>query len=105
MEDNNYLRMIANPFLLKKDNNNNNDLFKQKSIIKTNHFLYLYIEKKYPLKYIPPNIFYEIIDIIDKKILENDIKEIVKDIIQSVIVKFDKDIMIDNISDNIDVYN
>lgn len=108
MEDNNYLRMIANPYLLKKDNINDNNLFKQENIIKTNHFLYLYIEKKYPLKYIPPNIFYEIIEIIDNKILEHDIKEIVTDIIQSVIIKFDKDIITDNThvntSDNIDVY-
>ena len=97
MGDNNHLRMIANPFLLKQENNKHNSL-KQKNTIQTNHFLYLYIEKKYPLKYIPPNTFYEIIELIDNKIIEHEIKEIIKDITQSIIIKFD---IINNTDDTI----
>ena len=97
MGDNNHLRMIANPFLLKQENNKHNSL-RQKNTIRTNHFLYLYIEKKYPLKYIPPNTFYEIIELIDNKIIEHEINEIIKDIIQSIIIKFD---IINNTDDTI----
>lgn len=96
MDDNNNLRMIANPFLLKKNTIESSS--EQMVKIKTNHFLYLYLEKKYPSKYIPPSTFYEIIKIIDDKIIENDIKEIVKDIIQSVIIKFDINTTDNNIS-------
>ena len=96
MDDNNHLRMIANPFLLKK--NTKEPSSEQIIKIKNNHFLYLYIEKKYPSKYISPSTFYEIIKIIDDKIIENDIKEIVKDIIQSVIIKFDTNYSDDTIS-------
>lgn len=96
MDDNNNLRMIANPFLLNKNIIESSS--EQMVKIKTNHFLYLYLEKKYPSKYIPPSTFYEIIKIIDDKIIENDIKEIVKDIIQSVIIKFDINTTDNNIS-------
>ena len=96
MDDNNNLRMIANPFLLKKNTIESSS--EQMVKIKTNHFLYLYLEKKYTSKYIPPSTFYEIIKIIDDKIIENDIKEIVKDIIQSVIIKFDINTTDNNIS-------
>ena len=99
--DNIHLRMIANPFLLKKNNSDNSS--KQLNNIKNNHFLYLYIEQKYPSKFIHPITFYEIIEMIDDKIFENDIKEIVNDIIQSVIIKFDT--IIENDINNISITN
>lgn len=86
--DKNCLRLIANPFLLKKNNEsfNNN---KQKKQISVNHFLYLFIEKKYPNMYIPPNIFYNIINIIDQEIINFEIKQLVNEIIDTVLIKFD----------------
>jgi hypothetical protein len=87
--DNNCLRLIANPFLLKK-NCESFDNKKQKTQISVNHFLYLYIEKKYPNIYIPPTIFYNIINTIDQKIIEFEIKQLLNEIINSVLIKFDK---------------
>lgn len=86
--DKNCLRLIANPFLLKK-NSDSFDNNKQKKQISVNHFLYLFIEKKYPNIYIPPNIFYNIIDMIDQKITEFEIKQLVNEIIDTILIKFD----------------
>ena len=86
--DKNCLRLIANPFLLKK-NSESFDNNKQKKQISVNHFLYLFIEKKYPNMYIPPNIFYNIINTIDQKIIEFEIKQLVNEIIDTVLIKFD----------------
>tara|TARA_B100001063_G_C16467071_1_gene406022 strand:- start:89 stop:373 length:285 start_codon:yes stop_codon:yes gene_type:complete len=88
MGDINHLRMIANPFLLRKDDSLDPSI-NQKKKININHFLYLYIEKKYPQKYIPPNIFYDIINLIDSRIIQHEIDKLVEDIIQSVVIKFD----------------
>ena len=88
MGDINHLRMIANPFLLRKDQSLDPSI-NQKKKININHFLYLYIEKKYPQKYIPPSIFYDIINLIDSRIIQHEIEKLVEDIIQSVVIKFD----------------
>ena len=88
MGDINHLRMIANPFLLRKDESLDPSI-NQKKKININHFLYLYIEKKYPQKYIPPNIFYDIIHLIDSRIIQHEIDKLIEDIIQSVVIKFD----------------
>ena len=84
----NHLRMIANPYLLKRSNEPGQEN-KQKSIISVNHFLYLYMENKYPNLYIPPVIFYNIIDLIDHKIIEFQIDKLVDEIIDGVLSKFD----------------
>ena len=86
--DKNCLRLIANPFLLKK-NSESFDNNKQTKQLSVNHFLYLFIEKKYPNMYIPPNIFYNIINTIDQKIIEFEIKQLVNEIIDTVLIKFD----------------
>jgi len=88
MGDMNHLRMIANPFLLRKDESFDPSIH-QRNKININNFLYLYIEKKYPQQYIPPNIFYDIIYLIESRIVEHEIRKLLDDIIQSIVIKFD----------------
>ena len=82
--DNNYLRIIANPYRLKK----NKIKFKDNDIkmIEKNDLLYKYLELKYKDIYINPNLFYEIIKMIDLYIQEYEIKMTVKFVIDSVII-------------------
>ncbi len=81
--DNNYLRMIANPYLLKKNNNN------KKITYNKNDILYNYIKEKYPKLYLPPSIYDDISDEIDNVIIRYQAKSFVNKIITNAINKFD----------------
>lgn len=84
MEDTRHLRIIANPYRLKKKN------FKLKSedvkIIEKNDLLYKYLELKYKDIYINPILFYEIIKQIEESIGEYQVKTTLKYIVDSVII-------------------
>ena len=88
--DQNCLRMIANPYLLKK-NKNQSLQGKQMKKLKINNNLYLYLESKYPNTYISPVVFYELISIIDDKIEYYIIDTLIKEMIDAVLIKFDNE--------------
>tara|TARA_B100000035_G_C20807037_1_gene468148 strand:- start:348 stop:602 length:255 start_codon:yes stop_codon:yes gene_type:complete len=75
MDDNNYLRMIANPYLLKKNKikivNKENEI---------NKILYNYLSKKYPKIYFKDNMYEKIINDIDNNVREIIAKKVVDDI-------------------------
>ena len=84
--DSNCLRIIANPHLLKKN------VPKQKILndnIKNNKLLGQYLENKYRGLYLHPKIHHEIIDAIDKIIIQYISHKLVQDIIKNVLKKFD----------------
>ena len=91
--DNNGLRMIANPHLLKKSSGKSQESI-QLDGITINHYLYLYLEKNYVNTYIPPIVFYDIINVINKRIDKFIIANTLKEIIDVVIIKFDNEINI-----------
>jgi len=75
MDDNNYFRMIANPYLLKKNKikivNKENEI---------NKILYNYLSKKYPKIYFKDQMYEKIIDNIDDNVREIIAKKVVDDI-------------------------
>lgn len=81
--DNNYLRMIANPYLLKKNSN-------KKIIYNNDDILHNYIKEKYPKIYLPPIVYDNISEEIDNIIRRYQTKSFVNDIITNVLNKFDK---------------
>ena len=79
-----HLRIIANPYLLKKNKfKNKNEKMK---LIEKDELLYKYLELKYKDIYINPNLFYNIIEIVDKSIQEYEVELTMKFIIDSVII-------------------
>lgn len=82
--DTQYLRMIANPYLLIKNKN------KYKSddvkLIEKNDLLYKYLELKYKDIYINPKLFYEIIKVIEESMEKYHVEMTVKFIVDSVII-------------------
>lgn len=80
--DNNYFRMIANPYLLKKNND-------KKITYNKNDILYNYIKTKYPNVYLPPPIYDDISDEIDNIIVKYQAKSFVNKIFENVLNKFD----------------
>lgn len=81
--DNNYLRMIANPFLLKKN--------KEMKIKQNNdEILYKYIKDLYPKLYLPPYIYKEISNEINNIVIKYQSKVIADKIIDNCLNKFDK---------------
>lgn len=85
--DKNGLRMIANPYLLKK--NSKSDMSVQLNTLNINNFLYLYLEKKYNNIYIAPRVFYGIIHSIDTTINDLMIENVIEELINTIIIKFD----------------
>ena len=82
--DNNGLRIIANPYLLKKkiaQTNNKDQLI--------NDLLYEYLDAKYKKIFISPNLYYKVIDGIDELIIRYEIEQIISEIIDEAINKFD----------------
>lgn len=79
-----HLRMIANPYLLKK----NKEILKSEDIkiIEKNDFLYKYLELKYRDIYINPKLFYEIIKNIETSVDEYQVEMTVKFLVDSVII-------------------
>jgi hypothetical protein len=82
--DTQHLRMIANPYLLRKNKE------KHKSddvkLIEKNDLLYRYLELKYRDIYINPKLFYEIIRKIEKSMEEYQVEMTVKFLVDSVII-------------------
>lgn len=80
--DTNFLRIIANPYLLKKNKeikikHNNEDI------------LYKYLKESYPKTYLPPPIYKEITNEIDNIVIKHQSKIIVDEIIRNCLSKFD----------------
>tara|TARA_B100000035_G_C20922478_1_gene519148 strand:+ start:742 stop:1008 length:267 start_codon:yes stop_codon:yes gene_type:complete len=88
MNDRQCLKIIANPYLLKKDKFNKPPNTK---IIEMNNndLLYKYLENKYKNTYISPVLFYKIIETIDQEINNIIIHNIVEEIISEICNKFD----------------
>ena len=81
------LRIIANPYLLKKEKIKSKNIFQIE--IENNNLLYQYLEKKYKNLYINPILYYNIINRIDEVILNYEVETILSEIIDGVICKFD----------------
>jgi len=90
MKDNQCLKMIANPYLLRKNEKNNNK-YKNKRlcIVENQSLLYKYIENQYQNEFIPPTLFYKIIDIINENINDYIIYNSLDEIIKQIEIKFD----------------
>jgi hypothetical protein len=83
MNDNNYFRMIANPYLLRKNKIKN--INKENEI---NKLLYNYLSKKYPKIYFKDHMYNKII-----KDIENNVTEIIaKKVVDDIFNKFDLNI-------------
>jgi hypothetical protein len=83
--------MIANPYLLKKHNQPLQK--KQLDELNINHNLYIYLHEKYPNIYISPTDFYDIISTIDNKIMDSIVDKVLREVIDTVIVKFDNEVI------------
>jgi len=77
-----FLKMIANPYLLKKNNEKN-------IIINNNDILYNYVKTNYPKTYLPPAIYNDISKEIDNVINKYIAKRLVDEIIRNSLNKFD----------------
>ena len=79
-----HLRMIANPYLLRK----NKEKHKSEGVklIEKNDLLYRYLELKYKDVYINPKLFYEIIRKIEQSMEEYQVEMTLKFLIDSVII-------------------
>jgi hypothetical protein len=92
MNDKQCLRIIANPYLFKKEKFNKPP--SEKLIeMNNNNLLYKYLENKYKNTYISPTLFYKIIEIIDEEmnniLINNIIEETISEIISEICNKFD----------------
>jgi hypothetical protein len=77
------LRIIANPYFMKKKilNSKNNSQIE----LENNELLYQYLDSKYKEIYIPPILYYNIINVIETIIRDYEIELVVKEIIDGVI--------------------
>jgi len=78
-----HLRIIANPYRLKKSRLQNKTINLRS--IENNNLLYKYLELKYRDIYISPVLFYSVIKDIDKIVLDHEINIIINEIITNVI--------------------
>ena len=85
--DKSYLRIIANPYRLKQ--NKNQEYNPINNELKINELLYTYLEQKYNDIYINPNLYYNIINEIDSIIIKYTSSKILDEIIETIINKFD----------------
>lgn len=82
--DTHHLRIIANPYLLRKNKEKHkSEDFK---LIENNDLLYKYLELKYKDIYINPKLFYEIIWKIEQSIEEYQVKMTLKFLVDSVVI-------------------
>ena len=82
--DTRHLRIIANPYLLRKNKEKHkSEDFK---LIENNDLLYKYLELKYKDIYINPKLFYEIIWKIEQSIEEYQVKMTLKFLVDSVVI-------------------
>ena len=79
-----HLRMIANPYLLRK--NKEKHKCEDVKLIEKNDLLYRYLELKYKDIYINPKLFYEIIQKIEQSMEEYQVEMTVKFLVDSVII-------------------
>lgn len=79
-----HLRMIANPYLLKK--NKEKHKCEDVKLIENNDLLYKYLELKYKDIYINPKLFYEIIKKIEQSMKKYQIEMTLKFLVDSVII-------------------
>ena len=86
--DNNLLKMISNPYLLKKCENKL-EMMRQNEKNETNKLLDTYLARKYPNLYIPPDLNSKIIGVTDDIITRYISKKLVNEIINNVLEKFD----------------
>lgn len=92
--DTQHLRIIANPFILKKSKEKIKSEYIKK--IEKNDLLYRYLELKYKDIYINPNLFYEIMEKIEESMEKYQIEMVVKYLVDNV-----SDNVSDNLSDNL----
>ena len=85
--DSNGLRIIANPYLLKKEvkKNKNNKLIE----IDNDQVLFTYLSKKYQDVYIHPHLFYQIKEKINESMAEHIIRSVLHEMVDFVSNKFD----------------
>jgi len=76
------LRIIANPYLMKKKINFKNNLQIERD---NNELLYQYLNTKYKEIYIHPVLYYNIINVIEETIKDHEIELVVKEIINGII--------------------
>lgn len=88
------LRIIANPYLLKKkkQNSQNNSQIENEN----NELLYKYLSIKYKEMYINPVLYYNIINVIDKSINDYEITLVVKEIIDGLIISSTSSVNVNN---------
>ena len=86
--DNNGLRIIANPFLLKKEGKQqkNTKLVE----IDTDQLLFTYLDKKYEDVYIHHHLFYQIKEEINQSVTEHTIRSVLHEMVDFVVNKFDR---------------
>ena len=82
--DTQYLRIIANPYLLRKNKEKHKS--EDMKLIENNDLLYKYLELKYKDIYINPKLFYEIITKIEQSVDEYQVEMTLKFIVDSVII-------------------
>lgn len=82
--DTQYLRIIANPYLLRKNKEKHKS--EDMKLIENNDLLYKYLELKYKDIYINPKLFYEIIKKIEKSMGEYQVEMTLKFIVDSVVI-------------------
>lgn len=85
--DNNGLRMIANPYLLKKEvkQTKNTKLIE----IDNDQLLFTYLDRTYQDVYIHPHLFYKIKNEIDEIMSKHIIRSVLHEIVDFVSNKFD----------------
>ena len=86
--DSNGLRIIANPFLLKKEVKQikNTKLVE----IDTDQLLFTYLDKKYQDIYIHHHLFYQIKEEINQSVTEHTIRSVLHEMVDFVSNKFDR---------------
>jgi len=72
------LRIIANPYLLKQNKKSKDSIQIERE---NNELLYQFLEYKYKSLYINPKLYYDIITLIDGKVKDYEINQIVEEII------------------------
>jgi len=85
--DSNGLRIIANPYLLKKEDK----LIQNTKLIEIDNdqLLFTYLDKTYKDVYIHPHLFYTIKEEIHKSITEHVVRSVLHEIVDFVSNKFD----------------
>ena len=82
--DTQYLRIIANPYLLRKNKEKHKS--EDMKLIENNDLLYKYLELKYKDIYINPKLFYEIIKKIEQSMGEYQVEMTIKFLVDSVVI-------------------